>query len=150
MVLDSRSEEKVAKIFPKIIQAVKKQMFCFPILLMCFFEMLLDAGGAVVDPAVVGQVRKWCEAGAEEWSCLWSVTVAATGHLYWWLILIFKYDWLEVRGRRLMFTPALSERGAGEQIIHIPLQKSWLHGRVFYLRGDNRVRYELPFKTMDF
>lgn len=48
-----------------------------------------------------------------------------------------------------MFTPALSERGEGEQIIHIPLQKSWLHGRVFYLRGDNRVRYELPFKTMD-
>lgn len=66
MLLDSRSEEKVAKIFPKIIQAVKKQIFCFPILLMSFFEMLLDAGGAVVDPVVVGPVRKWCEAGAEE------------------------------------------------------------------------------------
>lgn len=36
-VLSSGSEEKVAKIFPKIIQTDKKQIFSFPILLRSFF-----------------------------------------------------------------------------------------------------------------
>lgn len=38
LVVGSGSEEKVAKMFPKIIQTVKKQIFSFPILLRSFFS----------------------------------------------------------------------------------------------------------------
>lgn len=60
-VMSSGSEEKVAKIFPKIIQTDKKQIFSFPILLgsFCYFfleypelKVALGVGGPAVFPRV--------------------------------------------------------------------------------------------------